>query len=176
MSQGELAKFEREFYSDCLDKDALIVDVRFNPGGFIHEELFNDLSRNPFGFAGHRDAEPVLQPHRAFDKPKALMINARCGSDSEIFPAGWRQLKLGPIIGIDTAGAVIGTSGFDLLDGTYVRLPLEGWWDINKRNLERSGTPPDVYQDVTPDELAAGKDAQLEKTVQVLLDELAKNN
>lgn len=172
MSHGELAKFEREFYSDCLDKDALIVDVRFNPGGFIHEELFNDLSRNPFGFANHRDSEPALQPARAFAKPKALMINARCGSDSEIFPAGWRALKLGPIVGIATAGAVIGTSGFDLMDGTYVRLPLEGWWDIDMRKLENSGTPPDIVVDVTPDELAAGKDAQLEKTVAVLLEEL----
>jgi len=174
MSHRELDKFQREFFSEVFDKDALIVDVRFNPGGFIHEELFDLLDKNPFGFAGHRDAVPVLQPARAFLKPKALVINARCGSDSEIFPAGWRTLNLGPIIGIETAGAVIGTNGFTLVDGTWVRLPVEGWWDINQRNLEKSGTKPDVYMDVTPDELAAGKDAQLAKAVEVLLAELKR--
>jgi tricorn protease len=174
MSHGELDKFQRELFSELLDKDALLIDVRFNPGGFIHEELFDALDRNPFGYAAERDAPQVLQPARAFLKPKALLINARSGSDAEIFPAGWRALGLGRIVGIDTAGAVIGTSGFDLLDGTSVRLPEEGWWSLDKKNLEQGGTPPDVYVDVTPDELAAGKDAQLDKAVAVLLKELAQ--
>jgi len=172
MSRRELRKFEREFFSEFFDKDALIVDVRFNPGGWIHEDLFSLLDRNPFAFASHRDSPRTMQPARAFNKPKALLINARSGSDAEIFPSGWRTLGLGPIIGIDTAGAVIGTGGFTLVDGTWVRLPLEGWWDLNGRNLEQSGTPPDIYIDVDPAELRAGRDAQLDKAVEVLLAEL----
>lgn len=174
MSRGELEKFERELKEEVFSKDALIVDVRFNPGGFIHEQLFELLDRSPFGYAGHRDAQSVLQPAGMYNKPKALLINASSGSDAEIFPTGWRNLKLGPIIGIDTAGAVIGTTGFSLMDGSYVRLPLEGWWDLDGRNLETGGTPPDIYVDVDPDQLAQGIDAQLEKAVEVLMQQLAK--
>lgn len=174
MNQRELRKFEREFFSKFFDKDALIVDVRFNPGGWLHEDLYNLLDRNPFAFASHRDSPRTMQPPRAFNKPKALLINARSGSDAEIFPAGWRTLDLGPIVGIDTAGAVIGTGGFRLVDGTWVRLPMEGWWELTGRKLENSGTPPDVYVDVDPAELRAGRDAQLDKAVEVLMAELDK--
>ncbi|MCC7477263.1 PD40 domain-containing protein [bacterium] len=169
MSRGELEKFKREFYSEVFDKDAVIVDVRFNPGGFIHEDLFEILDRNPFGFAQQRDAQKVQQPAGYFGKPLALLINASSGSDAEIFPAGWRKLGLGPVIGIDTAGAVIGTTSFDLIDGTTVRLPVEGWYELDGRNLEKSGTPPDIYLDVDPNELAAGRDAQLERAISELL-------
>jgi tricorn protease len=100
------------------------------------------------------------------------LINASSGSDAEIFPAGWRKLGLGPVIGIDTAGAVIGTNGFTLVDGTSVRLPLVGWYELDERNLELSGTKPDIWQDVNPDELAAGRDAQLELAVETLLGKL----
>ena len=172
MNGGELRKFEREFFSEMLDKDALLVDVRFNPGGHIHEQLFDLLDRNPFGFNAPRGAARVRQPARVFDKPKALLINARSGSDAEIFPSGWRALGLGPVVGIDTAGAVIGTSGFNLIDGTWVRLPVEGWWELDGRNLETSGTKPDVYIDVDPNELRDGKDAQLEQAVALLLEQL----
>jgi len=169
MSGTELRKFEREFHSELFDRDALIVDVRFNPGGMIHEPLLDLLDRNVFGWAHDRGGEMIQQPGRVFKKPKALLINARSGSDAEIFPAGWRILGLGPVIGIDTAGAVIGTTGFTLIDGSYVRLPVNGWYELDGRNLELSGTPPDIYIDVHPDELRAGKDVQLERAVETLL-------
>jgi C-terminal processing protease CtpA/Prc len=73
---------------------------------------------------------------------------------------------------MQTAGAVIGTGGFTLVDGSWVRLPIEGWWELDGRNLEQSGTPPDIYVDVDPAGLRDGRDAQLEKAVAVLLAEL----
>jgi tricorn protease len=172
MSGGELAKFERELFSELLDKEALIVDVRFNPGGYIHDQLFSALDGKSYGYCVPRDAPPSLQPSRVFLKPRAVLINARSASDAEIFPTGWREMGFGPVIGVDTAGAVIGTTGFSLIDGTAVRLPINGWWGLDRHNLENAGTPPDMYVDVTPDELQQGKDAQLETAVQVLLDEL----
>ncbi|HES57797.1 MAG TPA: hypothetical protein ENO21_00020 [Firmicutes bacterium] len=172
MNRREWSKFEREFYSELFDKDAIVIDVRFNGGGWLHEDLFEALDRNVFGMAGPRGAERVVQPPGAYKKPKALLINARSYSDAEIFPAGWRALGLGPIVGIDTGGAVIGTTGFTLIDGSWVRLPVEGWWELDGRNLETSGTAPDYYVDVHPDELKAGFDAQLAKAVELLLAEL----
>jgi tricorn protease len=172
MNRREWSKFEREFYSELFDKDAIVIDVRFNGGGWLHEDLFEALDRNVFGMAGPRGAERVVQPAGAFKKPKALLINARSYSDAEIFPAGWRALGLGPIVGIDTGGAVIGTTGFTLIDGSWVRLPVEGWWELDGRNLETSGTPPDYYLDVHPDELKDAYDAQLVKAVELLLAEL----
>jgi tricorn protease len=172
MSQEELTKFKREFFSEVWDKDALIVDVRFNPGGNIHEDLFDLLDRQPFGWNVPRDSQWTEQPSHAWLKPKALLINARCGSDAEIFPSGWRTQKFGPIIGTPTAGMVIGTSGFSLVDGTFVRLPLEGWYELNGRNLETQPTPPDIAVDVDPNALHSGDDAQLARAVDVLLNQL----
>jgi tricorn protease len=174
MSGSELAKFKREFLSETFDKAGLIVDVRFNPGGFIHEDLFELLDRQAFGWNVPRDAPWTVQPSRAFLKPKALLINGRSGSDAEIFPSGWRTQQLGPVIGMPTAGAVIGTSGFTLVDGSWVRLPLEGWYELSGRNLETEGTPPDVQLDVDPNALRRGEDAQLAKAIELVMADVAK--
>ena len=174
MSGGELAKFEREFFSEMLDKEALIVDVRFNGGGNIHEELFEHLHRAAFSWNVPRDSVWTMQPARAYLQPKALLINARSGSDAEIFPSGWRTLGLGPVIGVPTAGAVIGTGGFSLVDGSSVRLPMEGWYELSGRNLETESTPPDVLVEVDPNALRLGEDAQLRSAVELLLGLLAE--
>jgi tricorn protease len=173
MSQSELRKFERELFSEVLDKDALIVDVRFNGGGNIHEQLFDLLDRNHFSWSVPREAAWRIQPARSFNKPKAVLMNARSASDAEIFPSGWRTLGFGPVIGVATPGAVIGTSGFTLVDGSSVRLPYVGWYDLDGRNLETIGTQPDVEVVLDPNTLHRGEDAQLETAVRLLLEELA---
>jgi tricorn protease len=172
MSGGELRKFEREFIAEHIDKDALIVDVRFNGGGLIHEQLFDLLDRHHFGYSAKRDQPLTVQPSQAFDKPAALLINQRSASDAEIFPSGWRILGLGPVVGVDTYGAVIGTGGYRLIDGSSIRMPHYGWYDINMRNLELAGTPPDYYVEVHPDDLRNGVDAQLDKALELMLAEL----
>jgi tricorn protease len=91
-----------------------------------------------------------------------------------MFPAGFRALGLGKVIGVPTAGAVIGTGSYTLLDGSAIRTPGSGVWTVTGDNMENFGVPPDVYIDNTPADFIAGRDAQLEKAVEVLKAEMSK--
>jgi tricorn protease len=101
-----------------------------------------------------------------------VLQNERSTSDAEVFPAGFRQLKLGKTVGVTTYGAVIGTGAFRLMDGSQVRTPGTGLWDVGGQNLENYGVPPDVEVDNRPEDFFAGRDSQLEKAVEVLRAEL----
>ena len=85
---------------------------------------------------------------------------------------GWKALGLGPVVGTQTYGAVIGTNDIELIDGTYFRVPGSGWYDVTGRNLENWGIEPDVPVDSIPEEASRGEDVQLERAVEVLLSEL----
>jgi tricorn protease len=103
------------------------------------------------------------------------MQNERSFSDAEVFPDGFRTLKLGKTVGISTNGSVIGTGAFRLMDGSSVRTPGTGLWNVSGQNLENFGVPADVRVDNTPADYLAGRDAQLEKAVEVLKEDLRKN-
>ncbi len=99
------------------------------------------------------------------------MQNERSTSDAEVFPAGFRRLKLGKTVGT-TYGAVIGTGAYRLMDGSTLRTPRSGLWDVQGQNLENYGVPPDVLVDNPPADTLAGGDAQLAKAVETLQQEL----
>jgi tricorn protease len=101
-----------------------------------------------------------------------VMENERSTSDAEVFPDGFRTLGLGKVVGMTTYGAVIGTGAYRLMDGSSVRTPGTGLWNVKGYNLENYGVPPDVLVDNTPDDFLAGRDAQLEKAIEVLKEEL----
>ncbi len=101
------------------------------------------------------------------------MQNERSASDAEMFPAGFRALGLGKVIGVPTMGAVIGTGSYTLLDGSAIRTPGTGVWITNGENMENFGVPPDVYVDNTPDTIAK-RDMQIEKAVETLKAELKR--
>jgi tricorn protease len=102
-----------------------------------------------------------------------VLANERSTSDAEVFPDGFRTLKLGKVVGVTTYGAVIGTGAYLLMDGSTIRTPSFGLWNIKGTNLENYGVPPDVYVDNAPADFFAGRDAQLEKALDVLRAELA---
>ena len=102
------------------------------------------------------------------------MENERSTSDAEVFPDGFRTLKLGKVVGVTTYGAVIGTGSFTLMDGSTIRTPGSGLWNVNGTNLENYGVPPDVYVDNTPTDFLQNRDAQIEKAVEVLKEEMQK--
>src|SRR5207302_10335640 len=103
-----------------------------------------------------------------------VMQNRRSTSDAEVFADGFRTLKLGKVIGVTTYGAVIGTGAHQLLDGSSIRTPGSGLWNVNGTNLENYGVPPDIYVDNRPEDYLKGRDAQLEKAVDVLKEALGK--
>ena len=174
MNAESLAQFERDL-ADNRFKKALVIDQRFNPGGGIDQELLAILEQKQYQYTRGRDSVIVTRPQRAYFGPIAVMQNERSFSDAEVFPDGIRRLGLGKTVGVNTNGSVIGTGAFRLLDGSSVRTPGTGLWDVSGQNLENYGVPADVWVDNTPPDFFAGRDAQLEKAVQILKVELAKN-
>jgi tricorn protease len=173
MNEPSLRQFERDLAMQT-GKKALIIDQRFNPGGGIDQELLEILQQKQYQYTKVRDSVEVTRPLRGFFGPMVVMENERSTSDAEVFPDGFKTLKLGKVVGVTTYGAVIGTGSYTLMDGSTIRTPGTGLWNVNKTNLENYGVPPDVYIDNTPEDFLKGRDAQIEKAVEVLKEEMAK--
>jgi tricorn protease len=173
MNEASLRKFERDL-AELHTKKALVIDQRFNPGGGIDQELLQILGQRQYQYTKVRDSVQVTRPLRGFFGPMVVMENERSTSDAEVFPDGFRTLKLGKVVGVTTYGAVIGTGAFQLMDGSTIRTPGSGLWNVSGTNLENYGVPPDVYVDNTPEDFLKGRDAQLEKAVAVLKEEMKK--
>jgi tricorn protease len=171
MDEPGLDKFVRALYSDNFDKDAIVLDVRFNGGGFTHDQVLNYLGSKEHTLFKMRDGGTgiVLRSgDRKWTKPLALLINNRSYSDAEIFPNAFKTLGLGKVIGQPTGGFVIGTSGLRLIDGSTFRIPRIGVYRLDGVNMDKRGVDPDILVEPHPDDLAQGIDRQLEKAVEVL--------
>jgi len=175
MDEPSLRKFEMELAENHAKK-ALIIDQRFNGGGGIDQELLQILNqRVRYQYTRNRGSEvDVDRPLRSFFGPMVVMENERSASDAEMFPKGFKDLKLGTVVGVHTYGAVIGTGAYTLVDGSTIRTPGSGVWAMGGQNMENYGVPPDVYVDNTPADFLAGRDMQIEKAVEVLKAELQK--
>jgi tricorn protease len=171
MNEPSLRKFERDL-ATLSTKKALVIDQRFNPGGSIDQELLQILQQKQYQYTKLRDSIQVTRPLRGFFGPMVVMQNERSTSDAEVFPDGFRTLKLGKVVGVTTYGAVIGTGAYTLMDGSSIRVPGSGLWNVGGVNLENYGVPPDVYVDNTPEDFFRGRDAQLERAVEVLQQQL----
>ncbi|MEZ5338113.1 MAG: S41 family peptidase [bacterium] len=168
MNGPSLEKFRRELYSYNLDRDALIIDVRFNGGGNIHEDLVELLDRRPFCYTGHRGQDREIQPALMWHGPIVVLINASSFSDAEIFPHIMQELGLATIMGEPTGGNVIGTYNFPLLDGSTFRLNSWGWWLLDGTDMEGNGAQPDILVRIDPEITAAGGDNQLSEAIEYL--------
>jgi tricorn protease len=171
MDEQGLEQFVRSLYSDSFDKDAVIIDVRNNSGGFTHDQVLNYLGAKEHTFFRQRDGgEGTVMRHydRKWTKPAVVLINNRSFSDAEIFPSAFRTLGLGKVVGQATGGAVIGTGQIRLIDGSTFRIPRTGVFTVRGVNMEKEGVNPDVAVEALPEDLAKGTDAQLSKAVEVV--------
>lgn len=173
MGESDLVKFEKDLYKE-MNKDGLIIDIRYNGGGSIHDELLNILRRTAYAYSMERGGQKEYSSLFKWDKPTVVLINELCYSDAEIFPAGFKQLKLGRLIGVPTFGAVIGTNDIELLDGSTFRVPGTGWFRINGENLENKPVEPDIYVENSPEEDGSSQDQQLTRAIDVLLEDIKK--
>src|SRR5262249_5317770 len=151
MNESSLRQFERDL-AVLHTKKAVVIDQRFNPGGGIDQELLQILQQKQYQYTKVRDSLQVTRPLRGFFGPMVVMANERSTSDAEVFTDGFRTLKLGKVVGVTTYGAVIGTGSYTLLDGSQIRTPGSGLWNVSGQNLENYGVPPDVYVDNTPED------------------------
>ncbi len=171
MDEPGLDRFMRALYSDNFDKEAIVLDVRFNGGGFTHDQVLNYLGAREHTFFQQRYGGEglVLRSYdRKWTKPTALLINNRSYSDAEIFPSAFKTLGLGKVVGQATGGYVIGTGSIRLIDGSIFRVPRIGVYTLKRENMDKVGVTPDVLVENNPDQLAKGIDAQLDKAVEVL--------
>jgi len=161
--------FLRDLFAEGIDRDGMIVDIRDNGGGSTHDEILRELSRPGYLMSRDRSGAETLQPLGVWHKPIVLLINERCYSDAEIFPAGWKALGIGPVVGNTTFGAVIGTNDVTLVDGAGFRIPSEGWYTLEGANLENYGVRPDVLVLEMPTDYAEGIDRQLAEAARIVM-------
>jgi tricorn protease len=173
MNQPSLRRFEKELREN-RNKEAIIIDERWNGGGNIEQELLAILVQREYQIWQPRGTEASGRPFAGFFGPKVVVQNWRSASNSEMFPAGFRSLGLGKVIGTPTMGAVIGTGSYSLIDGSTVRTPGVGVFlaDKNRTNMENYGVKPDIFVENTPEDNLAGRDRQIEAAVQELLKEI----
>src|SRR5205823_13945301 len=176
MNPPSLRKFEKEIREN-RGKEALIIDQRWNGGGNIEQELLAILVQRQYQIWQPRGTEPSGRPFAGFFGPKVVLQNWRSASNAEMFPAGFKALVLGKVIGTPTDGAVMGIGSYSLIDGSTVRTPGVGVFlaDAKHTNMENYGVQPDIRVDNSPADNLAGRDRQLEVAVEELMKELQES-
>jgi len=164
------------FYAQA-SKDALILDDRYNGGGFIPFGMIQLLERPLMSYWARRNVSPFTTPGFVSRGPKAMLTNGNAGSGGDALPFYFRQQKLGPVIGTRTWGGLIGVSGNPgLVDGGLMTAPAfrfvtpEGMFAV-----EGKGVAPDIEVIDRPDLVAQGIDPSLDKAIEVLLQKLEEN-
>ncbi len=167
--------FKRYFFPQA-DKDAIIVDERFNGGGLIADYYIDHLRKPVIAYWNMRYGADLKTPSASIQGPKVMLIDESAGSGGDLLPWMFRKFKLGPLVGKRTWGGLVGTLGFPvLMDGGVVTAPNLAIWTEDGWVVENEGVPPDVEVEMTPADVAAGRDPQLERAIRIILDELAKN-
>ncbi len=180
MNQPSLARFESEI-NQFWNKKGIIVDIRYNGGGNIDQQLIDILERRPYEYWNSRWGARTWgrRPRQAIAGPKIMLINWRSASDSEVTPLAFRDLKLGTIVGTATNASVIATGSYDLINGGSIRTPgsLVVSYDPTRPNnyginLENYGVAPDIWVENSPEDELKGFDRQLKAAVDEALKQL----
>ncbi len=167
------AEFHRGYLAE-VDRPGLLVDVRFNGGGHVSPLLLEKLSRRRLGYDVQRWGQPIPYPQDSPQGPMAALTNELAGSDGDVFSHVFKMMNLGPLVGKRTWGGVIGVwPRHRLVDGTVTTQPEFAFWfeDVGW-GVENHGTEPDVVVEFPPQESARGRDPQLEKAVEIVLEQI----
>jgi len=159
------------------EKEALIIDDRYNGGGFIPDVMTGLLERKTLSYWQRNGLSPMKTPGVAHNGPKVMLTNGYSSSGGDAFPYYFRKVGLGKLIGTRTWGGLVGMSGnAGLVDGGYIAVPRFGIYDENEQwIIEGTGVSPDIEVVDRPEQLAKGIDPCIEKAVDVLLKQLQEN-
>ncbi len=189
MNWPSFERFERELVAAGQGKDGLVIDVRYNGGGWTTDYLMAVLTVRQHAYTVPRGATEDLEnthsrfsahypfgerlPLAAWTRPSVALCNANSFSNAEIFSHAYKHLGLGTLVGTPTFGAVISTGGAGLIDGSFVRLPFRGWYvKATGENMENGPAVPDVIVPEAPNDREHGEDEQLRRAVDVLLEQI----
>lgn len=169
--------FFNRYYFSQLQKQGMVLDERFNGGGYAADYIIDLLRRPLMNYWLGRWGALGRTPQAANFGPKAMLINEYAGSGGDAMPYYFKQQKIGPLVGKRTWGGLVGITGYPpLMDGGYVTAPSVSFVDPDGRfTVENEGVAPDIEVEWTPAAVIAGGDPQLEKAVAWLLAELERN-
>ena len=173
---GGYTSFNRYFFSQ-VGKQGAIIDERFNEGGQLADYIVDYLRRPMMSKVVTREGHDWSSPSEAIYGPKVMIINEMSGSGGDALPWYFRKAGIGPLIGKKTWGGLVGIGGYpELIDGGRVTAPraaiygLNGDWEV-----ENKGVAPDVEVDLDPAAWRSGRDAQLEKAIEVVMQQLKEH-
>jgi len=173
MGEEDLKNFLIEMTSESMHREALILDLRYNRGGNVHDEVLNFLSQRPYMKWKYRGGEFTPQPNFSPSvKPIVLLVNEQSLSDAELTATGFKALKLGTIIGTETYRWLIFTTNKTLVDGSYYRLPSWGCYTLEGEDIELNGVKPDIYIQNTFKDRVEDNDPQLDRAIEEILKQL----
>ena len=174
MGDDDLNSFLLKMHTEVYDKDALILDLRYNNGGNVHKEVIDFLRGQGHFEWGYRDFPKTTHPNVApADKPIVVLVNEHSLSDAEVTSNGIKTLGIAKLVGTETYRWIIFTSSVRLIDGSTCRMPSWGCYSIlDGSDLEHTGVKPDIYVKNTFKDRLEGKDPQLDAAIAEVLKEM----
>lgn len=173
---GEGHDYFKRYFFPQANKAGVIVDERFNGGGQLADYYIDILKRPVQSYWRYRYGKDQKAPNASIQGPKVMLIDETAGSGGDYLPYLFRQSKLGTLVGKTTWGGLVGILGYpEFIDGGSVTAPNLAFFDDKGFGIENEGTPPDVEVEQWPADLINGHDPQLEKAIQIVLDELKKS-
>lgn len=189
MNWPSFEDFERELMASGYGKEGIVIDVRYNGGGWTTDMMMAVLNVRQHSYTVPRGATDNLEknhpqyasyypygerlPLSSWTKPSIAMCNQNSYSNAEIFSHAYKALGHGKLVGVPTFGAVISTGGKGLMDGSLVRMPFRAWYvKSTGENMEHGPAVPDVILYNSPDAKSKGEDQQLRKAVELLLEDI----
>lgn len=188
MVQAEVNRLRKALDEEFPEAEGLVLDERDGVGGLAHRPVCalldstapDRLNAAPACFTRNRNGSTSADKYgqgaqggrntgKSWDRPVIMVMNEISRSDKEILPFTFRHLGIGYLVGMPTAGGVIGGNEWTMQDGSKITVSVQGWFSADGRNLEGYGVPPDYRVAETHEDLMAGRDAPLEKAIEVLL-------
>ena len=167
--------FKRYFFPQ-VNRQAIIVDERFNGGGLIADYYIDLLLRPVQSYWNMRYGKDMKMPNASIQGPKVMIIDETAGSGGDMLPWMFRKFSVGTLVGKRTWGGLVGTLGFpELMDGGAVTAPNLAIWTEDGFVVENVGVAPDIEVEQLPAEIINGSDPQLEKAIEVALKKLEEN-